>query len=95
MTGSIPKKYRKIPKDVEAMLIIDYTSMRAAKDWVVANGGYAEVSNLKDLGKEKLFVDTSLGLTEIPRQYYLIKGDLGGFYSYPYEIFNEEYENIP
>ena len=84
--------YKKIPRTVEAMLIIDYTSMKKAVEWVENSGGHAEITNLKSLGKEKLFVETSLGLVEIPRQYFLIKGDLGGFYSYPFEIFSQEYE---
>lgn len=89
-----PRPYIKIPRTVEAMRIIDYTSMKKAKTWVLNNDGFAEITNLRDAGSEKLFVETSLGLVEVPRQYYLIKGDLGGFYSYPAEIFEQEYEDV-
>lgn len=89
-----PKPYRKIPQPVEAMRIIDYVSMKKAKNWVLDSGGFAEISNAKESGQERLFVETSLGLVQIPRQYYLIKGDLGGFYSYPAEIFEKEYEAL-
>lgn len=86
-----PRRYRKIPKDVEAMLIVDYTSMKKAVGWVESNGGFAKITNMFTQGSEKLVVETSLGLVEVPRQYFLIKGDLGGFYSYPANIFNQEY----
>ena len=89
-----PKTYKKIPRNVEAMRIIDYVSMKAAKDWVNSHGGFAEITNMKEIGKERFIVDTSLGLIEVPRMYYLIKGDLGGFYSYPSEIFEKEYSPI-
>lgn len=89
-----PKPYRKISRPVEAMRIIDYVSMKKAENWVVSSGGFAEVRNMLKSGEEKLFVETSLGLINIPKQYYLIKGDLGGFYSYPAEIFEQEYELV-
>ena len=86
-----PKQYIKIPRNVEAMPIVDYVSMKSAKEWVNNNGGFAEITNMKERGKEKLVVETTLGLVEVPRMYYLIRGDLGGFYSYPFEIFEKEY----
>lgn len=89
-----PHPYRKIPKEVEAMRIVDYFSMKRAVDWVKSHGGYAHIINLSSQKEEKLLVETSLGLVEVPRQYFLIKGDLGGFYSYPAEIFEKEYELI-
>lgn len=91
-----PNKYRKIPREVEALRIIDYVSMRKAVAWVTANGGSARIEFSLEVGEpNRLFVETSLGEVEIPQNYYLIKGDLGGFYSYPSEIFIEEYEEVP
>lgn len=89
-----PKIYIKIPRNVEALPIVDYMSMKSAKEWVNNSGGFAEITNMKERGKEKLVVETTLGLIEVPRMYYLIKGDLGGFYSYPFEIFEKEYQLI-
>jgi len=86
-----PKKYRKIPREVEAMRIIDYSSMKKAVAWVGEHGGFAKIINMGQNGGEKLIVETALGLVEVPRQYFLIKGDLGGFYSYPSDIFTQEY----
>lgn len=89
-----PAAYRKIPRQVQAIRIVDYVSMRKAITWVEENGGKAYIENAFELGNERLIVGTSLGEVEIPRQYYLIMGDLGGFYSYPADIFEKEYEIV-
>jgi hypothetical protein len=66
--------------------------MKNAEKWVIGHGGFARILHSKNFGGEKLIVETSQGLTEIPRQNFLIRGDLGGFYTYPAEIFEQEYE---
>lgn len=89
-----PKTYKKIPREVEAIRIVDYYSMKKAITWVEEHGSTARIEGAYSNKDAKLYVTTTLGEVEIPRQYYLIKGDLGGFYSYPAEIFEQEYELV-
>lgn len=89
-----PIKYKKIPREVEALRIVDYVSMKKAVTWIKDSGGTAHIKNTYELGNEILVLTTWVGEIEIPRQYYVIKGDLGGFYSYPADIFEKEYEPI-
>jgi len=92
--ADLPTAYRKKPVEIEAMRLVDTTSMMKAVRWSANYGVSCRIINLNDLGNEKLVVETLEGPITASRGDLLIKGVEDEFYPCKPDIFNKTYDLV-